>query len=176
MGRLENMSETRPEIPARILSFELALEDYVIEIKKAVIQKAKEKGYFTEEENSGRNLYDFIGKYASGHSIGEIIYKAIRWTRKHDPEDLVKIAAWAFLTWDADRRMYPDGNRPERPEPISIEATDRIFIPNKKQAHALAESCVWCNYTLSAHIDGLWCPLIGAGQRFQTKADSAKDK
>lgn len=107
-GYLQEMSETansrKKDIPASLVNFEVALDDYFLEIKKAVLQKAKEKGYYTQGEDSGRNLYDFIAKYATGHGIGEIIYKAIRWTRKRDPEDLVKIAAWAFLEWDYNRR------------------------------------------------------------------------
>ena len=33
------------------------------------------------------------------HPLGEIVYKVMRYHRKGDPEDLVKIAGWAKLIW-----------------------------------------------------------------------------
>jgi hypothetical protein len=33
------------------------------------------------------------------HPLGEIIYKVVRYNWKHDPKDLIKIAAWAELVW-----------------------------------------------------------------------------
>jgi hypothetical protein len=33
------------------------------------------------------------------HAIGEIIYKAVRYSKRGDKDDLVKIAAWAFLIY-----------------------------------------------------------------------------
>jgi hypothetical protein len=33
------------------------------------------------------------------HPIAEIVYKAVRYSRLHDPADLTKIAAWAELEW-----------------------------------------------------------------------------
>lgn len=100
----KNANSGKGDIPASIVSMEVALKDFYEEVEKAISQKAKEKGYSTPNSDTRRELIDFVGKYAPGHSIGEIIYKAIRWTRKHDPEDLIKIAAWAFLVWDNYRR------------------------------------------------------------------------
>lgn len=102
----QEMSETRPKVPASLLKFEASLDDFVLEIKRKVLGQAKEKGYITGNEDSGRALYDFIDKYVHnhGHAIGEIVYKAVRFSRRKDPEDIVKVAAWAFLVWDAHRR------------------------------------------------------------------------
>lgn len=49
------------------------------------------------------------------HPCGEIIYKAVRYARKGDPDDLVKIAAWAKLIWQ-QRHAQPA----EPPESHSI--------------------------------------------------------
>lgn len=38
------------------------------------------------------------------HPLGEIIYKAVRYHHRHDPSDLVKIAAWAKLLYEEDAR------------------------------------------------------------------------
>lgn len=34
-----------------------------------------------------------------GHPVGEGIYKLVRYSKKRNPEDLAKLAAWAFLMW-----------------------------------------------------------------------------
>ncbi len=156
---MEKMSQTansgKGDIPANLVNIETALKDFYLEIEKVVSKKAKEKGYYVEGEDSGRNLYDFIGKYASGHGIGEIIYKAIRWTRKRDPEDLIKIAAWAFLEWDHNRRQV------------------NLYIPKEyiEKLKELTEDhssesipCRHCHYVKSAHIkdtlmNRLICPI-----------------
>ena len=51
---------------------------------------------------NGRNaLYEFVrdhvGQSPHAHALGEIIYKAVRFARKGNIEDVQKIAAWAFL-------------------------------------------------------------------------------
>jgi hypothetical protein len=178
MSEISETSRTMSKIPipARLVAFDVALKDFYLELEKAVIQKAKSKGYYVEGEDSGRNLFDFIGKYAEGHSIGEIIYKAIRWTRKRDPEDLVKIAAWAFLTWDYNRR---NGTFHIAENPV-IESHTQVPIPtDTSDAHALSTVCIQCNYVKSAHkYDALMnrynCPVRGSDQTpwyFTTKED-----
>lgn len=52
------------------------------------------------------------------HAVGEIIYKAVRYARKGDPDDLVKIAAWAELIWQQK-------HAPAQPEPPESPSTSR---------------------------------------------------
>jgi len=33
------------------------------------------------------------------HALGEIVYKARRYAAKRNVEDVLKIAAWAYLIW-----------------------------------------------------------------------------
>ena len=62
---------------------------------------AKEKGYNTTGPNGDNAVYEFIHEATGDHGpgIGEIIYKAIRYMRKRNPEDLLKLAAWSYLVW-----------------------------------------------------------------------------
>lgn len=36
------------------------------------------------------------------HPLGEIVFKAVRYSRQGNPEDLVKIAAWAKVVWEGE--------------------------------------------------------------------------
>lgn len=77
------------------------------------------KGYATAGD--GRPLLDFVSAHCGdGHALGEIVYKVTRWRSRRNPEDLLKVAAWAFLVWDqarrraanGDGRVWPDGSCP----------------------------------------------------------------
>lgn len=70
-----------------------------------VTSKAQKKGY--AQSNNGRAQYDAICTLRQGRddqSMTEIISKTVRWEALHNPEDLEKIAAWAFLAWDRHMR------------------------------------------------------------------------
>ena len=62
---------------------------------------AKDKNYNTTGLDGQNHLYTFVQQITGddAHGIGEIIYKAVRYMAKRNPEDLLKIAAWAFLVW-----------------------------------------------------------------------------
>ncbi len=64
---------------------------------------AAAKGYNSAGIDGFNRLYTFVqstvGHQTHAHGLGEIIYKAVRYAAKGQPEDLVKIAAWAFLVW-----------------------------------------------------------------------------
>ncbi len=64
--------------------------------------RADEKGYAARGD--GRDLMDFIADRGLTHAEGEIIYKVLRWHSRRNPEDLQKIAAWAFLEYDRHQR------------------------------------------------------------------------
>jgi hypothetical protein len=63
---------------------------------------ASEKGYNTTGVKGKNELYEFVSSHASGHALGEIIYKAVRYGKKKDKNDILKIAAWAYLIWKFD--------------------------------------------------------------------------
>jgi hypothetical protein len=62
---------------------------------------AKGKGYNTTGVDGQNLLYEFVQEAVGGpgHAIGEAIYKVRRYAAKRNPEDLEKLAAWAFLMW-----------------------------------------------------------------------------
>lgn len=78
-------------------------DEFLQIVRDAVEKNAKEKGY-NETGISGKNeLYEFINGTVGpndAHALGEIIYKAIRFSKKRDKADLVKIAAWAYLIYN----------------------------------------------------------------------------
>lgn len=154
----EIMSETRPKIPARLGNFEVAFDDFTAEMKRKVIGQAKEKGYITGNEDSGRNLYDFIDRYIGnhGHAIGEIIYKAVRFSRRKDPQDIVKVAAWAFLVWDSQRRDSPAEKEVE-------------LQKGPGRAHIEGTPCKNCNMSYSAHADGYCQQDCSKGLKYEPK-------
>ena len=72
---------------------------FVGEIRE-VFQKSVSKGYGPMQPDEHNPLYSFMLTFFSNdHALGEIIYKSIRYRNKRNPEDLIKIAAWAWLVW-----------------------------------------------------------------------------
>lgn len=63
--------------------------------------KAANKGYAADGADGPNPLYEFIrdhlGASPHAHALGEIVYKAVRFAHTHNPEDVQKIASWAFL-------------------------------------------------------------------------------
>jgi hypothetical protein len=95
-----------PTFPNEPQTFTLALEEFQSEINKALNGKAEDKGYSAGGDSGGRPMLDAVALIAGEgtHPIGEILYKVARWKAKRNPEDLVKVAAWAFLLWDQQKR------------------------------------------------------------------------
>lgn len=62
---------------------------------------AEEKGYNDTGIDGPNQLYDFVRTSTGdhGHAAGEIIYKIVRFLKRRDDVDLLKISAWAFLIW-----------------------------------------------------------------------------
>ena len=62
---------------------------------------AAQKSYNATGTDGPNPLYEFVREMSGGdaHALGEIVYKAKRFSAKHDIEDILKIAAWAFLIW-----------------------------------------------------------------------------
>ena len=74
-------------------------EAFCTEVKASLTSAAASKGYNATGVDGENRVYAVIHAATGGHghAIGEIVYKALRYARKRDPMDVVKIAAWAFL-------------------------------------------------------------------------------
>ena len=68
-------------------------------------ETAATKGYHQTGLTGPNPMYAFVAETAGGpgHALGEIIYKVRRYAARRNPEDLVKVAAWAYLVWRFDR-------------------------------------------------------------------------
>jgi hypothetical protein len=81
----------------------VTFQQFTAEVEKLLNGTAAGKGYNASGPDSQNALYEFVQHYISGggqaHAMGEIIYKAVRYQGRGNPEDLLKIAAWAFLAW-----------------------------------------------------------------------------
>jgi hypothetical protein len=80
-----------------------SFEEFMNEARELIDSRAKEKGY-NEGSSEKNDLMEFTNKFFPGHAGGEIVYKAIRYGRKGDKTDLLKIAAWAYLLWRYDEK------------------------------------------------------------------------
>lgn len=81
-------------------------------------ETAAGKGYNQAGLAGPNPLYAFVSETAGGpgHALGEIIYKVRRYAARRNPEDLLKIAAWAYLVWRFDR---PDAGSPDAPVTVT---------------------------------------------------------
>jgi len=76
----------------------MTFDQFVTEVRALLEPTASGKGYNTTGVDGENQLYAFVQDIAGdGHALGEIIYKAKRYAAKGNPEDVLKIAAWAFL-------------------------------------------------------------------------------
>lgn len=75
--------------------------EFMAQVHAIVAHKGKDKGYSMgeAEERPGGKLMEFVEEHFKGHALGEIVYKAVRFQSKKNPEDLIKAAAWAYLVW-----------------------------------------------------------------------------
>jgi hypothetical protein len=78
-----------------------SFDDFMDGARELIDAKAKAKGY-NEGGDDRNDLMEFTNRFFPGHAGGEIVYKAIRYGRKKDKTDLLKIAAWAYLLWRYD--------------------------------------------------------------------------
>jgi hypothetical protein len=76
-------------------------EQFVEEVRALMEPTAASKGYSTTGIDGVNPLYEFVQEMVvgPGHALGEIVYKAKRYGKKRNPEDLLKIAAWAWLAY-----------------------------------------------------------------------------
>jgi hypothetical protein len=76
-------------------------DQFVGEVRALMEPTAVSKGYSTTGIDGVNPLYEFVEDMAEGpgHALGEIVYKAKRYGARRNPEDLLKIAAWAWLAY-----------------------------------------------------------------------------
>lgn len=76
-------------------------EGFVAQVRVLLEATAAEKSYSRQGPDGQNRLYEFVQSTVGGpgHAAGEIIYKVRRYMAKRHPDDLLKIAAWAFLMY-----------------------------------------------------------------------------
>lgn len=87
---------------------------FVKGVEESLSGSANGKGY-AQHGTADTDLHDFIEYHFSGHALGEIVSKCVRYQAKKNPEDLLKIAAWAYLLWQNEvplqrERAYADSS------------------------------------------------------------------
>lgn len=77
----------------------MTFDEFVSEVRGLLEPTAAGKGYNATGVDGRNELYDFVKSMTGGdhHALGEIVYKARRFAAKGNREDVLKIAAWAFL-------------------------------------------------------------------------------
>ncbi len=76
----------------------MTFDEFTAQVRGLLEPTAKGKGYNTTGVDGENQLYAFVQDVAGdGHAMGEIIYKVKRYAAKGNPEDMLKVAAWAFL-------------------------------------------------------------------------------
>ncbi len=82
---------------------ETRFDEFVAEMSCVLGSEARSKGYYQGRDcdwASKNPSFDFIRDYVDvDHALGEIVYKVLRYKSQASKEDLIKIAAWAFLEW-----------------------------------------------------------------------------
>lgn len=77
----------------------MTFDEFAAQVKATMEGTAAGKNYNQTGVDGQNQLFDMVhdtvGGY--GHAIGEMIYKARRFAAKGNDEDLIKMAAWAFL-------------------------------------------------------------------------------
>lgn len=80
---------------------ECTFRQFITEVEALLNSTASGKGYNQTGANGPNVLYAFVKHMSGGHqhAMGEIIYKITRYAAKGNIEDILKVAAWAFLIY-----------------------------------------------------------------------------
>lgn len=80
-----------------------SFDEFIGEVSCALGSAARSKGYYQglHHDWADKNpSFEFIRDYVDeDHALGEMVYKVLRYKSQSNKEDLIKIAAWAFLEW-----------------------------------------------------------------------------
>lgn len=92
----------------------MTFDQFVNEVRGLLEPTAAGKGYNASGVDGPNDLYGFVQTMTGGHghALGEIVYKARRYAAKGNREDVLKIAAWAFLILkhETDASQQGDGD------------------------------------------------------------------
>lgn len=77
----------------------MTFDEFTAQVRALLEPTAAGKGYNTTGVDGENELYEFVRETVGGdgHALGEMLYKVKRYAAKGNPEDLLKVAAWAFL-------------------------------------------------------------------------------
>lgn len=80
---------------------ERTYERWAAEVRQLLDGTAARKGYNQTGPDDRNALYEFVKEMnqGDGHALGEVVYKCRRFAALGNEEDLLKAAAWLFLTW-----------------------------------------------------------------------------
>lgn len=83
----------------------MTFDEFMGEVRALLEPTAAGKGYNGTGVDGQNELYEFVQGMTGGHhhALGEIVYKAKRYAAKGNKEDVLKIAAWAFLILKHDK-------------------------------------------------------------------------
>ncbi len=79
---------------------------FVKAVEALLNSKATQKGY-AEHGDCQNPLDEFMRHLFPHHALGEIVYKVVRYKAQQQPEDLLKVAAWAFLLYARHEQTVP---------------------------------------------------------------------
>ena len=73
--------------------------DFCNAVRGLLDKGAAEKGYSKGGADGENPVNDFMQVQFPGHSLGEVLYKCLRYQAMGNREDLEKAAAWLYLVW-----------------------------------------------------------------------------
>ena len=98
---------TKQTAPPEVESSTLAppFASFCEAVRELLDETAADKGYQRTGLTGPNPMYAFVAETVGGpgHALGEIVYKVRRYAARGNPDDLLKIAAWAYLVWRFDR-------------------------------------------------------------------------
>jgi len=111
---------TKQTAPPEVESSTLAppFASFCEAVRELLDETAADKGYQRTGLTGPNPVYACVAETAGGpgHALGKIINKVRRYAARGNREDLVKVAAWAYLVWCFDR---PDAGSPDVPVTVS---------------------------------------------------------
>jgi hypothetical protein len=96
------------------MSHTRTLEEFLKQTAGVLGEEALGKGYAGSSGAAAiedSRLADFVADLELPHAEGELLYKLVRWHRKRNLVDLLKIVSWAFIIW----RRESHSPRPHAP-------------------------------------------------------------
>lgn len=110
-------------------------DSFIKQVHALLEPTASGKGYNTTGVDGHNPLYEFVASFAGPHhALGEIVYKAKRYEAKRNLEDVLKIAAWAFLVY----KHHADVAQQDEAKPRLAAAIERAMETHNVKVAAKA--------------------------------------